>query len=249
MTPQERQRVTELFDRLATLENAPRDPEAVRDIANGLSRAPNASYALVQTVLLQAEALDHAEARIRELEGESGTGREGFLDSMRNTLFGREPQRGSVPSVPSVPQVSKWNSGQTGNGGFARQAEPYPQGGATPQGGSFLGTAAAAAVGVIGGGLLFNSLRSMMGGDHGSAFASSYDAPGDRHSPWSGDASGSDLAREAGLNDVGGRSGRFDGGQTAGFMDGSAAADNDDFSADDSGDDFGGFDGGDTSDA
>ena len=53
MTPQERALVTELFDRLATLEKTPRDPEAERLIADGLSRAPNATYALVQTVLLQ----------------------------------------------------------------------------------------------------------------------------------------------------------------------------------------------------
>jgi len=32
MTPQERELVTELFDRLATLENNPRDPDAERTI-------------------------------------------------------------------------------------------------------------------------------------------------------------------------------------------------------------------------
>jgi hypothetical protein len=37
MTPQERELVTELFDRLATLENTPRDPEAERGIMDGSS--------------------------------------------------------------------------------------------------------------------------------------------------------------------------------------------------------------------
>ena len=68
MTPQERQLVDDLFDRLAQLENAPRDPDAAAAIADGLRKAPNAVYALVQTTLLQDEALRRANARIQELE-------------------------------------------------------------------------------------------------------------------------------------------------------------------------------------
>jgi len=47
MTPQERQLVDELFERLARLENAPRDAEAERAISDGLSHAPHAIYPLV----------------------------------------------------------------------------------------------------------------------------------------------------------------------------------------------------------
>ena len=68
MTPQERQLVDDLFDRLSKVENAPRDPDAAAAIAQGLRKAPNAVYALVQTVLLQDEALKRANARIQELE-------------------------------------------------------------------------------------------------------------------------------------------------------------------------------------
>ena len=68
MTPEERKLVTDLFDRLATLEDAQRDPEAERAIMDGLRQAPNAVYALVQTALVQDEALKRADARIRELE-------------------------------------------------------------------------------------------------------------------------------------------------------------------------------------
>ena len=68
MTPEERNLVIELFDRLATLEDAPRDPDAERLIRDGLRQAPNAPYALVQTVLVQDEALKRADARIRALE-------------------------------------------------------------------------------------------------------------------------------------------------------------------------------------
>ena len=69
MTPQERQLIDDLFDRLAKLETAPRDPEAMSAIMQGLRTAPNAVYALVQTALVQDEALKRANDRIQELEG------------------------------------------------------------------------------------------------------------------------------------------------------------------------------------
>jgi Uncharacterized protein conserved in bacteria (DUF2076) len=53
MTPQEQDLVNELFERLAKVESSPRDPNAERLIADGLRRAPNATYALVQTALVQ----------------------------------------------------------------------------------------------------------------------------------------------------------------------------------------------------
>ena len=61
MTPQERKLIDELFDRLESLENTPRDPDAVAAINQGLERAPNALYPLVQTALVQDEALKRAE--------------------------------------------------------------------------------------------------------------------------------------------------------------------------------------------
>src|SRR5258705_12543756 len=102
MTPQERQLIDELFDRLARLEGQARDPEAERAIAEGLARAPNALYPLVQTVLVQDEALKLAEDRIRELGGDIEAPQQprGFLDSVRETLLGPDPRRrGSVPEV------------------------------------------------------------------------------------------------------------------------------------------------------
>ncbi len=70
MTPTERSLVMDLFDRLAAAENAERDPEAERVISDGLRRAPNAVYALVQTTLVQDEALRRADAHIRDLEAQ-----------------------------------------------------------------------------------------------------------------------------------------------------------------------------------
>ena len=64
MNAQERQLIVELFDRLSKLEQAPRDTDAEAAIRAGLQRAPNAVYALVQTVLVQDEALRRANAHI-----------------------------------------------------------------------------------------------------------------------------------------------------------------------------------------
>ena len=72
MTPQEQELVNELFDRLAKLESSSRDPDAERLIADGLRRAPHAVYALVQTALVQDEALKLANARIEGLEAQVG---------------------------------------------------------------------------------------------------------------------------------------------------------------------------------
>lgn len=231
MTPQERQLVDELFDRLSKLENAPRDPDAIAAISDGQRKAPGAIYALVQTVLLQDEALKRAHNRIQELEAahapeqaQSG----GFLDTMRDTLFGGSPSRGSVPNVPPREQRPVWNTGQAmpqtqpGYGAPPPYGQTYGQGpgqgyGAPPVGGgggSFLGTAAAAAAGVVGGSLLLSSIRGMMGGPHQQAFGDTNALGGDR-SPWGGsDQSGGSLARDAGLDDIGSnresRQGMFD---------------------------------------
>lgn len=241
MTPQERQLVDDLFDRLARLENAPRDADAERAIVDGLRRAPNAIYPLVQTVLVQDEALKRADARIRELAGEDGNASAsgGFLDSMRQALTGRSAAT-SVPSVrPAAPGEPdpRWNNG----GAFAPAAAPAAQ----AQGGSFLGTAAASAAGVIGGALLLNSISSMFGHHGGSAFgaplSSGSPSASPTASPWDNSAASSDLARDAGLNDIG--SGPRGDAQPAGLLD---SDDTDSSSlADDSGDDAGGDFGGD----
>jgi len=104
MTPQERQLVDDLFDRLARVEGAPRDADAAGAIQDGLRKAPNALYALVQTVLVQDEALKRANARIEELEHAQASEQKpsgGFLDSMRDTVLGKDnSSRSSVPNVP-----------------------------------------------------------------------------------------------------------------------------------------------------
>jgi len=269
MTPQERQMVKDLFDRLAQLENEPRDAEAEQLIRDGLAKAPHAVYALVQSVLVQDEALKQADAHIQELEaafeqGGGGAPREqrGFLDNMRDAVFGREGPRGSVPNVRPGEQPmgvppqyrsdpggfgggSPWGGGMAPGGmapggmapggmapggmqGGGMQGGPMPP--EPGRGGSFLGTAAATAVGMIGSGLLLDGIRGMLGGGHhrGPA-AGAFDqiaAGGPRTS--GGGGSGGELGRDAGIDDIGrggGRHGLFGGGDdpddqhAAGVMD------------------------------
>ena len=259
MTPQEQQLVADLFDRLASLEGQRRDPDAERLIREGLGRAPNAVYALVQSVLVQDEFLKRANARIEELEGaiaapaESGGS---FLDSIRSAITGREQPRTSVPSVRAGGMGSSgvWGSGTAASQPPSPPSQPqgypqgyppgYPQGGypmgapAGGGGGSFLGTAAATVAGVVGGAMLLDGIRSMMGSHH--SFAGDYDhASGSAHaaSPWdSGSDPGSgNLARDAGLDDIGGGSHRasaYDDSSRSGLLS------DDDQPDDQSGDDF-----------
>src|SRR5579863_1468363 len=168
MTPQERQLVDDLFDRLSKMESAPRDPDANTAISQGLRVAPNAIYPLVQTVLVQDEALRRANDRIQQLEdqldgpqqrqGQSG----GFLDSMRGAIFGQGQGGGSVPNVrpPDLGSRPVWNSGQVlqqggqhyDQGGYGQSQGGYGQSYGGPQGG-----------GPMGGGMM----GGMMGGSSG----------------------------------------------------------------------------------
>ncbi len=256
MTPQERELVEQLFDRLATLENEPRDADAERAIREGLARAPNAVYALAQTALVQDEALRRANARIEELEGApGGEPREqqgSFLGSLRNAMFGPEQKRGSgsVPTVrpgETARPDERWNQGQAMGvpPGYGRGPDPGLQGGpgmgpyggrGFGGGGSFLGTAAAAAAGAIGGSLLLNGIRNMMGPAHAGQGALDPGSTGGERSPWGGGgAANSDLSRQAGSDDIGGRrAGAFDDGERDADHSRDAAYDSDDADYDDS---------------
>mgnify|MGYP001096344122 FL=1 len=261
MTPQERQMIDELFDRLARVEAAPRDRDAEAAIAEAWQRAPNAAYALVQTVLVQDEALKRANARIQELESGGATAQQpsgGFLDSMRDSLFGQNQSRGSVPNVrpPGGSSRPAWNTGQVlGSGGAPQeQYPPQQQQPASGGGGSFLGTAAAAAAGMVGGSLLLGSIRSMMGGgQHGFGSATGLGNQGGGSNPWGSDQSGGNLARDAGVNDIGSgdrsadasRAGQFDQAQADADQDQDQDQDDEDDYADNDDD---GFDGGGDSD-
>ncbi|MBY0380842.1 MAG: DUF2076 domain-containing protein [Xanthobacteraceae bacterium] len=225
MTPQERQLIDDLFSRLEKLEGTPRDTDAESAIMQGLRRAPNATYALVQMTLLQDDALKRAGSRIQELEAQLADeqpqqqpqNQGSFLDSLRGSFFGSgpAPSRGSVPNVSpsgpaaagpiwnSTPQQPPYGDPRYANPGYG--APPPPQQGGGP---SFLGTAAAAAAGVVGGSLLMNSIRglgSSFGGSGlgGSGLGGQSLVNEGSRGPWDNGGSNNELSREAGINDIG----------------------------------------------
>ena len=178
MTPQERKLVDDLFERLATLERNPREPDAEDAIDAGLRQAPNATYALVQTVLLQDEALRQANERIRELRGRrrAAAGAAAAFSIRCATRCSaaaaparlgpagrRRPCRWACRPASAMPAIRIRR--RAASAPYQQAPEPA-RGGA---GGSFLGTAAAAAAGVIGGSLLMNSLGGMFGGGQAKA--------------------------------------------------------------------------------
>jgi len=101
---------------------------------------------------------------------------------------------------------------------------------------------------VVGGALLMNSFRGMFGGHNQgqSAFDSGHGADG---APWGSNLSGSDLARDAGVNDIG-RGGQTadadDASQRAGLFDSTPGDSDFDGGEIDVGGDFGGDGGSDS---
>jgi hypothetical protein len=147
MQPQERDLILELFERLRPFDSQPRDPEAERLIADGVARQPSTPYLLVQTVLVQEQALKAAQERIAELEAKTGAApASGFLSS--------------------APKIGPWGSGPAApstRSPLQAAVAPQPVGG----GGGFLRSALTTAAGVAGGALLFEGIRSMLGHNPG----------------------------------------------------------------------------------
>ncbi len=183
MSPEERQLLQGLFDRMRGSANNPRDREAEALIADNLRQQPYAPYLLSQTVIVQDQALRAANDKLQQLEAQvqqmqgSGAGAPqqpgsgGFLSGI-GSLFG-----GGAAAQPQPQARSPWNQGapqggypQQGGGGYPpppQQGGPW-SGGAAPQqaagGGGFLHGALGAAAGVAGGVLLADSIKGLFGG-------------------------------------------------------------------------------------
>ncbi len=161
MQPQERELIAGLFDRLRPFESQPRDPEAEALIRDAIARQPAAPYLLVQTVLVQEQALKAAQQRIAELEANAGgaPASSGFLGSApRLGPWGAQPAA-QAPAQAAPATRSPLQAALSGQ----------PAGG-----GGFLRSAMATAAGVAGGALLFEGIRGLMGhnpGPFGSAVA------------------------------------------------------------------------------
>jgi len=201
MTPEERDLISGLFDRMRGMGSIDKDREAEDFIARSVRQTPDAAYMMVQTVLVQENALQQAgdriedlEDRVRELErGQPQAAAQGG-GSFLGGIFGggrsqEEPRSSSVPPIGSRREPSRYDEpqgggspwGQQRSGAFGQGTPMQQQGG----GGGFLRGAMTTAAGVAGGMLLANSLSGMMGGNaSGKAQASEASAKPEESSPY-----------------------------------------------------------------
>jgi hypothetical protein len=181
MTPEERQMISGLFERVRGVADGPKDLEAETYIDDAMRTTPSAGYVLAQTVLVQQHALEAAAKHISDLEAQAKSGggsQEGsFLGNIGRSLFG-----GGAPT-PHAPagggyDARTYERDPGPQPGYAPQrpayAPPPPAGGpwAAPpaQGGGFLSGALQTATGVAGGVLLGNALGGLFGGHGGGLF-------------------------------------------------------------------------------
>lgn len=255
MTPDERQLLSGLFDRIRNAGSQPRDGQAESFIADAVRSQPYAPYLLAQTVIVQDQALRAANDKLQELESkvqslqgdQQGTGGTSFLGNIGRTIFGQgsnEPQqRSPVPSAGYAqggPGQGGYAQPQGGyaqpQGGFAQQG-PWGQGAGQfaqgAQGGGFLKGALGAAAGVAGGVLLANSISGLFHGNNSLGIASGMPGFGGGGYPGGETIVNNYYGDEGGGGNAG--DGGYDNAGDFGSSDGGMSPDDAGFSSDDGG--------------
>jgi hypothetical protein len=155
MNSYERELLSKFLNQLAQMRGISKDAEAEAMIQRCVAQQPDAAYLLVQRAMLLEQALNNAKAWIAQLEGQlQATGRaetSGFLGSPSG--WGAEPvlARPGAVSRYGAPTQDPW-----GRRSYAPSGGPF---------GSFLGTAAATAAGVVGGAFLLEGIQNLLGMD------------------------------------------------------------------------------------
>ena len=187
MTPDERNLITGLFDRMRSQGAIEKEYEAEALINTQVRQIPDSAYMLVQSVLVQEQALtatsqrvQQLEARVRDLEAAGSRGAPANSGgSFLGGLFGgNRAAATSVPtSRPSAPAGGPW--GQPAQPQYqqapAQQGMPMQAAPAGRAGGGFMAQAMTTAAGVAGGMLAANAISNMLGGHHGHQGASGVD--------------------------------------------------------------------------
>jgi uncharacterized protein len=179
MTPEERNLISGLFDRLSQAASQARDAEADQLIRSQVAEIPAAPYLLVQSFLVMQQALSNAQSRIAALEKQvaeansapsTQQGGGSFLAGVAS-LFGggqphAQPQRTTTTPPPPPPQAPLQPA-------QAQPSQPYgypppvPQAPGRGGAGGFLQGALTTAAGVAGGALLFQGIESLIGHNPG----------------------------------------------------------------------------------
>lgn len=150
MTPEERQLVTGLFERLRQNDHRDRDPEAQELIEAGLVAHPDAPYLMTQLLLLQARALSAAQDKVRALQ--------------RDVSYAPGATRSPASEhsfLAGVPQRGPWDVASNSSAAPVSSAKE-PRRPVSSSGGSFLRGAVQTAAGVAGGALLFEGINSLL---------------------------------------------------------------------------------------
>ncbi|WPP04600.1 DUF2076 domain-containing protein [Methylocella tundrae] len=145
MSPEERQLLTGLFDRIQSAGANPRDKEAEAFIEDAVKALPYAPYLLTQTTIVQDQALRAAndrlqqlEAQVRDLEQRAAQPQQGggsFLGGLGSLFGGGNPQPSPPPQQPRAPSPGWGQPPQ--QGGWQQPPQQQPAGGpwGAPQGG------------------------------------------------------------------------------------------------------------------
>lgn len=189
MTPNEAKLIEDMFTRIAAADRADKDQEALRLINAKMAANPNAAYVLVQTLLVQEQALKAWQEQAQKLEAEKAA-LEANADKKANSFLpaaqAAKPSlwRRSAPSDMQQPAAMPNMTNGAANGASPYPPAPYAQpaygnGGMFGGGGSFLGTALTTAAGVAGGMLLYNGISHMLSPNYGgSGGAGAHNASG-----------------------------------------------------------------------
>ena len=248
MTPQERDLIQGVFDRLSRSGIGQKDFDAEALIAENFRRLPDAAYGLVQAVIMQEMGLNQATSRIAELQRQLDEARAGARASSSGGggfLSGLNP----FASAPAAPRPSPWAAAAAAPAYAPPPAPAYapPPGAAGPwaqppaqpsAAGGFLRNAATMAAGVAGGTLIAEGLSSLFGGHHyGGGFGGGYGGGFGGAGPWAGGQP--EVVENVTVNNYYDERGRAvdnvsdDGGQDASYQD--ASYDDSGFDGGDSG--------------
>jgi hypothetical protein len=192
MTPQERDLIVHLLDRLKQTAGQAKDPEADALIRQAVAAQPDGPYYLVQTVLIQDMTLQNAQARITELEQQLAAAKQTAQPtSFLGRLVGGGAPAASAPSAgpwsrPAAPPPQQQAAPAPGPWSQpAAQPMPQPMAAAPMMqpmmqsgAGGFLRQAATTAAGVAGGALLFEGIQSLFSHHSGGMLSDASYQPG-----------------------------------------------------------------------
>jgi hypothetical protein len=153
MTPDEREMLTDLANKIAQTPAPPRDPEAEEFIRTKIGNRPDALYLMTQTVLIQNMAMQQAQQQIQELQQRTSSSAGGSFLGQAPRSAGAGPYAAPPSGYPQ--QQQSYSAPPPQYSGPV--ATPPPSGGAP----SFLRSAAQTAAGVAAGALAFEGIRGL----------------------------------------------------------------------------------------